>query len=75
MVVSAINRRMVKAFELETILKMATLVAISAAIIAVALVWFNIGGMMTIVFGVLVFFSSNGIIRYHRSRNKCDCLR
>lgn len=41
----------------------------------VALVWFNIGGMMTIVFGVLVFFSSNGIIRYHRSRNKCDCLR
>lgn len=65
MVVSAINRRMVKAFELETILKMATLVAMSAAIIAVALVWFDIGGMMTIVFGVLVFFSSNGIIRYH----------
>lgn len=59
---SILNRRLVKVFTLDHILRIATIVAMLSGITLMAMVWFGYGGLPTVVIGVFFFFSMNGFI-------------
>lgn len=62
MSMSAVNRRLVQRYPLETLLKRAVSVATLAALALAVGTKLNLGGVITIVATVFVFFSMNGII-------------
>lgn len=62
MSMSAVNRRLVQRYPLETLLKRAVGVAALAALALAVGTKLNIGGVIMIVATVFVFFSMNGII-------------
>lgn len=62
MSMSAVNRRLVQRYPLETLLKRAVSVATLAALTLAVGTKLNLGGVITIVATVFVFFSMNGII-------------
>ncbi|MEB4674439.1 multidrug effflux MFS transporter [Enterobacteriaceae bacterium G50] len=62
MSMSAVNRRLVQRYPLETLLKRAVGVAAFAALALAVGTKLNIGGVILIVATVFVFFSMNGII-------------
>lgn len=62
MSMSAVNRRLVQRYPLETLLKRAVGVAAFAALALAVGTKLNIGGVVMIVATVFVFFSMNGII-------------
>ncbi|MDF3830834.1 MULTISPECIES: multidrug effflux MFS transporter [unclassified Pseudocitrobacter] len=62
MSMSAVNRRLVQRYPLETLLKRAVSVATLAALALAEGTKLNLGGVITIVATVFVFFSMNGII-------------
>lgn len=62
MSMSAVNRRLVQRYALETLLKRAVGVAALAALALAVGTKLNIGGVIMIVATVFVFFSMNGII-------------
>jgi len=66
-VMSAVNRRLVQRFSLDTLLKAATLIAVIGAFACLAVVRLQLaglpaGGLAAYVLGLLLFFSMNGII-------------
>lgn len=62
MSMSAVNRRLVQRYPLETLLKRAVSVATLAALALAVGTKLNVGGVVMIVATVFVFFSMNGII-------------
>lgn len=62
MSMSVVNRRLVQRYPLETLLKRAVSVATLAALALAVGTKLNLGGVITIVATVFVFFSMNGII-------------
>jgi DHA1 family bicyclomycin/chloramphenicol resistance-like MFS transporter len=62
MSMSAVNRRLVQRYALETLLKRAVGVAALAALALAVGTKLNVGGVVMIVATVFVFFSMNGII-------------
>lgn len=62
MSMSAVNRRLVQRYPLETLLKRAVGVAALAALALAVGTKLNVGGVVMIVATVFVFFSMNGII-------------
>ncbi|MCP1661322.1 multidrug effflux MFS transporter [Neisseria perflava] len=62
MLISFVNRTLVRKFSLDTLLKTATLIATLATLIAVPLVWLHMGGIYSIILAVFIFFSTNGVI-------------
>ena len=59
---SVVNRRLVHRYSLEILLKVATLVAATAALLLALAAKLEVGGLILIVASVFVFFSMNGII-------------
>ena len=59
---SVVNRRLVHRYSLEILLKVATLVAATAALLLAVAAKLEMGGLILIVASVFVFFSMNGII-------------
>jgi MFS transporter, DHA1 family, multidrug resistance protein len=59
---SLVNRRLVTRFSLDTLLRVATIVAALAMFAAVLLMTLRIGGLWGLVVPVFVFFSTNGVI-------------
>lgn len=62
MLISFINRSLVKHFRLNSLLKAATLIAVFATITAVSLVILGIGGIYAVIVPVFFFFATNGVI-------------
>ena len=59
---SALNRRLVIKYPLETLLKAAVSIAMLAAISLAISTKFNIGGILLVILPIFIFFSMNGII-------------
>lgn len=59
---SLLNRRFVKIFTLDHILRTASIVAMLSGIILMIMVWLGYGGLPAVVLGVFFFFSMNGFI-------------
>jgi len=59
---SFVNRTLVKKVDLDTLLRIATVIAMMAMIVLALLVWFKIGGIYSIVITVFIFFSMNAMI-------------
>lgn len=59
---SFLNRRLVKIYSLDYILRMSTIVSMISGVILVLMVSLNFGGLPAIVAGVFFFFSMNGFI-------------
>lgn len=59
---SAVNRRLVQHYPLETLLKGAVLVAATASFVLAVATKLNVGGMALIAFAIFILFSMNGII-------------
>lgn len=62
MAMSAVNRRLVQRYALDTLLKVAASIAALAAILLVLTVKWQVGGMLAIVVTVFIFFAMNGIL-------------
>ncbi len=60
--ISAFNRRLVQRHRLETLLKIATLIAATSAVILALATKLQVGGIVLIVVTIFIFFSMNGII-------------
>ncbi len=56
------NRSLVKKIDLDTLLRIATVIAMIATIVLALLVWFQMGGIYSIVITVFIFFSMNAMI-------------
>ena len=59
---SAVNRRLVQHYPLETLLKGAVLVAATTSFVLAVATKLNVGGMALIAFAIFILFSMNGII-------------
>jgi len=59
---SFVNRSLVRTVELDTLLRLAAITAMTSAIMLALLVYFGIGGVYSILITVFLFFSMNGII-------------
>ncbi len=62
MLFSAANRRLVRHFPLDRLLRGATLVAAAASILPAVFVYYGIGGIWSVALPVFVSFAMNGII-------------
>ena len=62
MIISFINRELVRRFSLHRLLQAATLIAMVATFVMTALVRVELGGIYIIVGMVFIFFSMNGIV-------------
>lgn len=62
MAMSAVNRRLVQRYALDTLLKVAASIAALAAILLVLTVKWQVGGILVIVVTVFIFFAMNGIL-------------
>lgn len=62
MILSAFNRKLVHRYPLETLLKVASLVAAVAMLVMALLVKLQIGGLPAMVITIFIAFSMNGII-------------
>lgn len=62
MIISFLNRQLVRRFALHRLLQFATIIAVAATIVMAAFVKADIGGMSLIVSMVFIFFSMNGIV-------------
>jgi len=59
---SFVNRSLVRTVDLDTLLRLAAITAMTSAIMLALLVYFGIGGVYSILITVFLFFSMNGII-------------
>jgi len=59
---SVLNRKLVRKYSLNFLLKVATAVAMAASLVLLILVKFEIGGILSIIVPMLVVFSTNGVI-------------
>jgi len=57
-----LNRKLVRKYSLDLLLKVATSIAMMASLLLVTLVKLEIGGILGIVIPMFVVFSTNGII-------------
>ena len=71
---SVVNRRLVQRYSLEILLKVATLVAATAALLLALAAKLEIGGLILIVASVFVFFSMNGIIAATSTAGALDAV-
>ncbi|KGQ71115.1 MFS transporter [Chelonobacter oris] len=62
MSVSFLNRTLVKKFSLDTLLRAATFIAVSAALLLAVFAKWQIGGIVGIIVPIFIFFATNGII-------------
>lgn len=62
MSVSVANRKLVNHFSLDSLLLVSSLIAAIAGVALAALIWFNIGGMISVIATMFVMFGMNGII-------------
>ncbi|MDO4232461.1 MAG: multidrug effflux MFS transporter [Lautropia sp.] len=62
MAVSFVNRQLVRKYDLDTLLRRATLIATLTAFITALCATLDIGGLPLIATGMLTFFSTNGVI-------------
>lgn len=62
MAMSMINRRLVTRYSLDRLLRAASTVAAAAMLVGVLLAQSQIGGLLSVVLPVFVFFSMNGVI-------------
>lgn len=62
MAVSAVNRRLVRRYSLDTLLRVSTAVAAAAMLAGLAMAEHGAGGLLAVAAPVFVFFSMNGII-------------
>lgn len=62
MLLSVLNRQLVRRHSLNKLLKIATTIAMTAAVLLALFVYNNWGGVYAVVFFVFCFFSMNGII-------------
>ncbi|NDL62046.1 multidrug effflux MFS transporter [Acerihabitans arboris] len=60
--ISAFNRKLVQRHRLETLLKIAIMIAATAAVILALATKLQVGGIVLIAVAVFIFFSMNGII-------------
>lgn len=59
---SFINRKLVRQYGIERLLNLATKTAMMAGILLAGLVYFNLGGVYSIIIAMFLLFSMNGII-------------
>jgi len=59
---SFLNRRLVKIFSLDYILRISTIVSMISGIVLMIMVKFHFGGLPAVIAGIFFFFSMNGFI-------------
>lgn len=59
---SMLNRKLVRKYSLNFLLKVATAVAMAASLVLIILIKFEIGGILSIIVPMFVVFSTNGVI-------------